>query len=150
MEKDSNIADLIKVIVENQGSSEKRFLQAIEQNRVPIARPETVFVDMAMKIGVALCVAGIIYVGSTLQSVQIKTTETSAVLVSVKEAVTDLKNKYDRTSLRQRENFSTSIRPYDQRLQVAEDAIKDNVKTTSEIKNVLGEIKYSVDRLGAK
>lgn len=105
------------------------------------------FIDVAMRIGIALCVAGILYVASTLQAVQLQATTTAVTLTTVKDSVSELKQKYEQSENKQKETFASEIQPYALRIRTNELAIAENKATVTEIKECLNEIKLAVQKL---
>ena len=111
------------------------------------ASPNGSFVDVAMKIGIALCVAGILYVASTLQSVQMQASNTTIVLGTVKETVDELKSKYETADNKCKDVFDTEVQPYALRIHAAELATQENKQAVLDIKEAVSDIRYSVGRL---
>jgi hypothetical protein len=118
-----------------------------QQSTAYLKTSEVSFIDTAMKVGIALCVAGILYVASTLQAVQIQSAATTATLVSVKDSITALTDKYEKTESKSKEVFLSEIQPYALRIQATELSSRENKETIQQTRDALASIKSAVAQL---
>lgn len=141
-------AEVLTQMLENQKATDEKFTQVLEGFQA--SKKETAFVDVAMKVGIALTVAGIMYVIATLPAMQVKMTEISVTQAAMKELVIDLKDKTETAALRSREGFITQIQPYDLRINRLEERARESKGMLDEISKTQAQHTYALESMRSK
>lgn len=135
--------ELLSKMLENQQATDKKFTLVLEGFQA--SKKETAFVDVAMKVGIAMTVAGIMFVGSALPNMQVKMTEISVTQMAMKETLVDLQGKYDTEAFRTSQGFATRIQPYELRLVRTEERLKEAAERLEKLKVLQAENAFKLE-----
>lgn len=140
--------EVLTQMLDNQKATDEKFTKVLEGFQA--SKKETAFVDVAMKVGIALTVAGIMYVIATLPAMQVKMTEISVTQAAMKELVVDLKDKTERSALRSRESFIVQIQPYALRLDRLEERSSEAKGVLDKVSKTQAQHTYALESLRNK